>query len=101
MWVRVGKEHNHLPGEVTQAGIGSQGAFKPSVRVDDERMFFVLLEVGGADSVVVGTPCYCTELGQSSVFISSPLFKCGKTGCSCSISLAGNDKTHLTNLTCF
>ena len=89
MWVRVGKEHNHLPGEVTQAGIGSQGAFKPSVRVDDERMFFVLLEVGGAYSVVIGTPCYCTQLGGSNVIISSPLFMYGKTGCSCSIPWLG------------
>ena len=64
-------------------------------------MFFVLLEVGGADSVVGGTPCYCTELGGSSVSISSPLFTCGSTGCSCIIPVAGNAKTHLTNLTCF
>ena len=80
MWVMVGEEHNHLPGKVTQ-GIGGQGALKPSVRIDDEGMLFVLLEVVGADSVVIGTPCYCAEL-SGPVIISSLYSMCGVTGCS-------------------
>ena len=76
------------------------GALEPSVRIDDEGMLLVLQEVVGADSLVIGTPCYCAEL-SGPVIISSLYSMCGVTGCSGRIPCSGNAKAHMKNMSCF